>query len=38
MGKVRALFNDKKGNVEEAHPSSPVEILGLMERQKLEIY
>ncbi|OUX45154.1 translation initiation factor IF-2 [bacterium TMED277] len=28
-GKVRALFNDKRGNVEEAHPSSPVEILGI---------
>ncbi len=28
-GKVRALFNDKRGNVEEAYPSSPVEILGI---------
>ncbi len=28
-GKVRALFNDKRGNIEEALPSSPVEILGI---------
>jgi translation initiation factor IF-2 len=27
-GRVRAMFNERRKNVEEAHPSSPVEILG----------
>jgi len=28
-GKVRALFNDKKETLDEAYPSTPVEILGI---------
>ena len=28
-GKVRAIINDKGNNINEAHPSTPVEILGI---------
>ena len=28
-GKVRALINDKGANIEKAHPSTPIEVLGI---------
>ena len=28
-GKIRAIINDKGNNIEEALPSTPVEILGI---------
>jgi len=28
MGRVRAMLNDKRKNVKEAHPSDPVQVLG----------
>lgn len=31
MGRVKSLLNDKMENVEEAHPSDPVEVLGFEE-------